>query len=269
MNKTSAENMLHQNENFCDIDYLVDENQNSFENSLHLPDKCSPLLKAMAAHIRKNRQQEIQKMLMDESLQLQNYLITKQKNRGIKTIAFASAHKHEGVSSVVLNLTKSFEMAKTHRLLVIDGNVKSPGLTKYLGGMAPGLGLLDLLAERATIRGVLQKLNGADIYFLGHGRKRRDSSSIICYARIKRALEIFENLFDFILIDVPPLEYSPDGFIWCQAAENLVVVVNSTHTRLQSITQIKKQAEMLQIEILGTVLNKRRYAIPRFVYEWL
>ncbi|MDQ7052060.1 MAG: CpsD/CapB family tyrosine-protein kinase [candidate division KSB1 bacterium] len=263
--------LLHQNEAFVDIDFIA-ENHAAREQRLAQVNKTSsPFLHAVAQSLnRKNYYQELQKHLLAESRQLYKFILEQKKRQGRKVFVFSSAYKNEGVATVVLNLIKAFEKAgENHRVLVVDANVKTPGLTRFLGGMALGQGLLDLLAEGCEIKGILQKLVGAEIYFLGHGRKRKNAHEYMTYTNLKTHLARLEDLFDFIIVAAPPLELNLEGYLWGRLADGLILVIHAYRTPLRAIKRIKRRTQRFNASILGTVLNRRQFAIPKFVYEWV
>ncbi|RMD92467.1 MAG: hypothetical protein D6814_16840 [Calditrichaeota bacterium] len=138
-----------------------------------------------------------------------------------------------------------------------------------MGGMGLGPGLLDLLAEETNSRDLLQKLAGSQIYFLNHGRKRKRARELIQYSLLQKRLKKLIPLFDYILIAVPPLELYHDGYVWGRIADGMILVVHAYETPLKAIRNIKNKVAQLRIPLLGTILNRRNFSVPKFVYEWL
>ncbi len=263
--------LLHQNEAFVDIDFIADHHEARSQRFKFMKNSSSPFLRAVADRLqRKNYYQELQKHLLAESRQLYKFMLEQKKRQGRNVFVFSSAYKNEGVATVVLNLVKVFEKAPArHRVLVIDANVKTPGLTRFLGGMALGRGLLDLLAEGCEVKGILQKLVGSEIYFLSHGRKRKNAHQYMTYTHLKTHLARLEDLFDFVIVAAPPLELNLEGYLWGRLADGMILVIHAYKTPLRAIKRIKRRSQKFNVTILGTVLNRRQFAIPKFVYEWV
>lgn len=259
----------HQNEKFPDVDYLIEAGEKKSGRVVHVPDSSSPLLKAIARRLMRSRNQAAQQDVLHEANQLRDFLIKTKKEQKRKVFVFASPGKNEGASSIILNLAKAFEVQGGARVLIIDANLRTPGLTRFLGGMAMSYGLLDLMAGDSTVRGVLQKLAGAEIYFLSHGRKRRQLADYITMRRQQEILARFESLFDYIILDAPPLAVCNDGFLWGALARGLILILNTRDTRLDAIQKVTQTAKSFGTPVLGTVLNKRNFDIPRFAYEWI
>ncbi len=263
--------LLHQNESFPDIDFIAEHHEARLASYSRFDEQSSPFLRAVARRVQhRSYYQDLQSQMLAESRRLQRYLEQQHRKNGRRVFVFTSAYKNEGVSTVVLNLAKAFEYSgRGYRVLIVDANIKSPGLTRFLGGRALGMGLLDLLAGDCDTHGIFQKLAGAEIYFLGHGRKRRDAEKLIQFDRLKAQLRFLESLFDFIIIAAPPVELFPDGYLWARLAGGMILVVHAYRTPLRAIKNIKRRMRKYRLEIFGTILNRRQFAIPKFAYEWV
>ncbi len=260
----------HHNESFTDLSFIRKENDRRWSRILSIPENGSPLLKAIAESLRRELGlEEAQSHATEDTSRLLEYLLKNRHKQQVRSVVFTSPGKHDGTASVVLNLAQHPDLLQGVRLLVIDANITSPGLSKYLGTVAMGPGLLDILAGESQLRGVLQKLSGADIYFLGRGRKRKNSAALITLPRLQKLMSYFEALFDFIIIAAPPIEHSADALTWGRLAGGMVLVVHTPTTRLEHINRIKKEAKDNQVRILGTVLSKKKKPIPRLQYEWI
>lgn len=257
--------MPHQNEYFLDVDFLQEQQaMRSPGGGGH-----SPFLATLSREAACRRRSALLNLLIDESLRLKSRLLELQQSRGVRAVVFASANAGEGVSSVIMNLAKAFEKTEATRLLVIDANCKSPGLSNYLGTRGLGKGLLDLLAHPEVHEGALQKIQGTSLYFMSHGRKRRHPEELLQPQRLERLLGEMKSLFDLILIDAPPLRNFPDGFLWGRVADGMILVIHAQRTTMHDVRFVQTTAQQQQIDILGNVLNRRTYSVPRFIYEWL
>ena len=207
-------------------------------------------------------------ILIEQSADLKRRIMDLRREKGLRSAVFASANRGVGVWSVIMNLVKTFEKTETLRVLVIDANFKSPGVSNYLGSRGLGKGLLDLLENPEASEGVLQKTQGSSLYFMSHGRKRRHPEQLLTLDRVVPVLSSMENLFDLILIDAPPLRDFPDGFLWGRVADGMILVNHPQRTTMEDVRFVQATAKQHKIEILGNVLNRRRCSVPHFVYEW-
>jgi hypothetical protein len=75
--------------------------------------------------------------------------------------------------------------------------------------------------------------------------------------------------FDFVLIDSPPVTCSAVGLALVHKMDGVLLVVEAEKTRWSVARRVKNQIIQAQGNILGVILNKRRYYIPAFIYRWL
>ena len=75
--------------------------------------------------------------------------------------------------------------------------------------------------------------------------------------------------FDFILIDSPPVTHSAVGLALVHKVDGVLLVVEAEKTRWSVARHVKNRLIIAQGNLLGVILNKRRYYIPSFIYKWL
>ena len=67
---------------------------------------------------------------------------------------------------------------------------------------------------------------------------------------------------DIIVVDVPPLNSSPEANLILRQLDGVVLVVQANRNRLCAVERSVKELEYLQVPILGSVLNRMRYDLP-------
>jgi len=90
--------------------------------------------------------------------------------------------------------------------------------------------------------------------------------------RLLRKPELWANLrnrFDLVVLDMPPLEVSRAGLKVAVACDGVVVVVEAERTRAPVVKDLIDRLRAVRGNVLGTVLNKRRYHLPSRLYRWL
>jgi protein-tyrosine kinase len=75
--------------------------------------------------------------------------------------------------------------------------------------------------------------------------------------------------FDFILIDSPPATHSAVGLALAHKMDGVLLVVEADKTRWSVAQHVKNRIIQAHGNILGVILNKRRYYIPAFIYKWI
>ena len=126
-------------------------------------------------------------------------------------LTLTSPDQSEGKSTLVANLATSFG-AVGRRTLVIDGDTRrgdlhcilgvprQPGLTDFLGGVAP-------LAE--TVRAT----NVSGVHLIASGSRLRTSPELLASGKVGVLLGELWKRYDVILVDSPPLGAGADALI--------------------------------------------------------
>jgi Mrp family chromosome partitioning ATPase len=81
--------------------------------------------------------------------------------------------------------------------------------------------------------------------------------------------ESLKERYDYILIDGAPASLSPDGIEIARKVDGVVLVVEAEKTRWPVVEKLKERILHGGGNILGIVLNKRRFHIPEAIYKRL
>lgn len=84
-----------------------------------------------------------------------------------------------------------------------------------------------------------------------------------------RNLQTLRFSFDFVLLDCPSLKASGDAALFASAVDGCVVVVEAERTNRGQVKNTLNTLEMAEGNLLGCVLNKRRYPVPDWLYHRL
>jgi Mrp family chromosome partitioning ATPase len=75
--------------------------------------------------------------------------------------------------------------------------------------------------------------------------------------------------FDMILVDSPAAAVSLGGFAVARYVDGVVLVVEAENTPWPLVNRVKERLQQAGGNVLGVVLNKRRYHIPAWIYKYL
>ncbi len=83
-----------------------------------------------------------------------------------------------------------------------------------------------------------------------------------------QSVRALRDTFDYVLLDCPALSISSDVLILAPQVDGVVLVVEAERTTREQVQRACRQISMSGGEVLGFVLNKRKYLIPETVYKW-
>ena len=83
---------------------------------------------------------------------------------------------------------------------------------------------------------------------------------------MKAILENFREIFDYVIIDSPPLNAVTDASVLAAVVDGALLVVEQGRTSYTSLSQAKASLERVSARILGVVINKLRAGASSYYY---
>ena len=75
--------------------------------------------------------------------------------------------------------------------------------------------------------------------------------------------------FDLVLLDTAPIQLSMETRVLCSKVDGVILMVESGKSRREIAKKVKKDLENSGANLLGAVVNKRRFYIPNWLYSRL
>ncbi|XVV10327.1 polysaccharide biosynthesis tyrosine autokinase [Actinoplanes sp. CA-131856] len=176
---------------------------------------------------------------------------------GGTSLLLTGANRKEGTTAVACGL--AIAMAETGaRVLLVDANLRSPGVGRYLS-LEPGPGLAEVLAGTATVPEVLHNPLDGRLTVLPPGTSAPDPGEALASPRLGATMDELSRRFDVVLVDAPPLNGTADATVLSKVTDGALLVVRANRTRT---TEVQRSADLLErvgAHLVGAVLN----ALPR------
>jgi capsular exopolysaccharide synthesis family protein len=189
----------------------------------------------------------------EELRSLRTHVLHASKKRKMQTIVIASAGAGEGKSLMALNLSWLLAQTDGVRALVIDSDLRHPCLHDYLGVKAT-IGLSDIFSDTATIEDTIIKLEPSGLHLLPGGRARDDVAELLSGPRFTQLLDQVRNMFDFVVIDAPPLGVFTDAAVLIDQSDGALLIVRAGKTRYAIVDRLL--ATLPRERMLGVVVNR-------------
>ena len=174
-----------------------------------------------------------------------------QIGRGLKTLMITSALPAEGKTLTVVNLALTLAESYARRVLIIDADLRRPGIHSVFG-VPNGVGLSDALRgehSEPSVHHVSQRLS-----VLTAGRPGAAPLAGLSSPRMGALIEECAARFDWVLLDTPPVGLLPDAQLLARLTSAVVLVIGAGSTPAAAVE--RAVAEMGQDCIIGTVLNR-------------
>ncbi len=168
-------------------------------------------------------------------------------------VGVTSSVRGEGKSTTAVNL--SYVLAeKGHRTLLIDGDLRIPSVAKKLGIKA-NPGLTDLLVgSKADINKWKTSIH-PNWFVLPSGDIPPNPSELLGSQQMEAVLEALREHFDYIIIDLPPVNIVSDAMSIAGLLTGLVVVIREEYTSKKDLEQCFRQIRLSDVKVLGCVMN--------------
>jgi len=194
-----------------------------------------------------------QSIFCEEYRSLRTHLIRKSQLDSLQTIVIASVGVGEGKSITAVNLAWLLAQTEGVRALLIDCDLRRPSLSTYFGVRVKG-GLSDVLDGTRGLTESIVRLNPAGLYLLPGGRARMDVAELISGSLFPEVLEQTRGLFDYVIIDAPPLGVFTDAAVLINQADGAILVVAANQTNYKDAARVLESVP--KERMLGAVLNR-------------
>src|SRR5713226_2129240 len=135
---------------------------------------------------------------------LRTRLMRLQAEQGIRSVVMSSALPGEGKTLTTLNLALCCAQLQDHRVLVIDADLRTRGLSGLLGQPAgPGLG--EILANQAQFDECIFATDLPNLYILCAGASKAPPAELFAEKRWKEFIGWCSESFKLVLVDSPPI----------------------------------------------------------------
>lgn len=177
---------------------------------------------------------------------------------------FIGASAGCGVSTVVDNFVAALGRNAATRVLLIEfgrAEAKEPTADEHGPDL---LRLLEHVQPPHARPDNLLDLPGVGSLNLSMGRMPLTTVQSDAFEQF---LQVARSRFDHVVIDAPPLQDHAESLVLSRKADGVILVVDSGRTRKQTALWTKQQIEEAGGNLLGVVLNRRKYYIPRWLYS--
>jgi succinoglycan biosynthesis transport protein ExoP len=179
--------------------------------------------------------------------------------RPIKTLGVISATPGEGKSTIAVNLANLFA-AGGRSTLLIDGDLRNPQLSRLLSPDAKG-GLVELIAGKIAFTKAMRAIPQSTLRFIPTVLQQRiaNTADLLASPQMRTVLGEVQNVFDQVVIDLPPLGPISDARAMSPLIDAFIVVANWGHTRFEVLEDAIANFGIAADKVVGVILNKVDY----------
>ncbi|MGI8919797.1 MAG: CpsD/CapB family tyrosine-protein kinase, partial [Pyrinomonadaceae bacterium] len=196
---------------------------------------------------------------------LRTRLLQAGERQQMRTFVVTSAGVGEGKTLTALNLSWLLAQTDGVRALVIDADLRQPCATDYLG-IDVHIGLSEVLGGQIGLEEAIVRLDPAGLYLLPGGRARDDVAELLSGPTFARLIADCRRMFDYIIIDAPPMGIFTDANVLISRADAALLVVRAGKTRYALVDKLLEQ--LPKDRLLGIVLNRADEKVDSTAYYY-
>lgn len=169
-----------------------------------------------------------------------------------KVVVITSSEPGEGKSTTAGNLALSLAQGE-HKVLLIDCDLRKPSLHKKFN-LSNVKGLSDVIIRKEAIGKVTHKYCDG-LIILTAGAIPPNPSEVLASKAMTKLLNELKEIFDYIILDTPPVQAVTDAQILSTKSDGTLLVVRAEKTKKDVVVSSLKLLKKVNANILGTILN--------------
>jgi tyrosine-protein kinase Etk/Wzc len=199
------------------------------------------------------------------------FLEKQQGNGAVRSIAITSSTRGEGKTFTACNLA-IVRARNGYRTLIIDGDFRGRGVSRFFKLHPDAAGLADLVVEgvedSVTSRAMSEFQISSRLYVLPAGVASASTADQLSGDRFRQILARATTTFDFVVLDTPPLNVVSDAASIASQADGVLVVVRGGVTDRVSLDFTLSRLGRSGARIAGIVLNDVALPGPYRTYSY-
>jgi capsular exopolysaccharide synthesis family protein len=185
----------------------------------------------------------------------------------IKKILVTSSQQAEGKTTTAVNVAASL-MQTGAKVLIIDADMRSPQIHRIFD-LSNDTGLSDVFLRDIEPAELFTKIirQSNSLYVLTAGVEPMNSAECMGSDRMRELIKHCEPVFDYIVIDSPPVIDFVDSTILASLVDGVLLVVEGNRSSRKMVRHSAKLLRMVGANIAGIVLNKMSMPSRKYYYR--
>ncbi len=187
--------------------------------------------------------------------QLRTSMLLSSRRGAFKSLLVASSMPGEGRTMIAVNTALS--LSRTGALvLIIDADLRRPSLHSVFD-LENENGLTTLLSNGLDDNDPLRFIQHSEkgIGVLTAGPIVDDSAELLGTEKMRRVIETLQGIYDYVIIDSPPINYFTDAVLVSSLVDRVVLVVDSYKSGRETVKRASQMLHDAGAPTLGIILN--------------
>jgi capsular exopolysaccharide synthesis family protein len=185
------------------------------------------------------------------------------RDRVLKKVLITSTIPQEGKSMVAGNLACTLALKTRQKVLLLEGDLRRPSLSKMFG-LERTSGLSEWLEGESSLRASIYRLEDPGIWILPAGSAPSNALELLQSGKLSELMDRLTAWFDWIIIDSPPVLPLADTSVWMRLADGVLLATR------QGVTEKRKLLRGLEAieskKLIGALMNSSNSAAASDYY---
>ena len=173
----------------------------------------------------------------------------------VHTLVMTSPSPAEGKSFAAVNLALAESHLAGNLTLLADFDFRRP-IVHALFQTDRSPGITDFLTGKAELHQIIKRVAGTNLFLMPAGEAVMNPLELLNLREVKVLLDKLPSLFNWVIMDTPPLLFAADASLLATLCDGTILVVRLGSTTIDSVTRAMQS--LCQNNVLGIVVNGAR-----------
>jgi capsular exopolysaccharide synthesis family protein len=185
------------------------------------------------------------------------------RDRVLKKLLITSTIPQEGKSMVAGNLACTLALKTRQKILLLEGDLRRPSLSKMFG-LPKNPGLSEWLEGECSLITSIYHLKNPGIWILPAGSTPSNALELLQSGRLSTLMDRLTAWFDWIIIDSPPVLPLADTSVWMRLADGVLLTTRQGTTEKRRLLRGLEAIEPKKL--VGALMNSSNNAAASDYY---
>jgi len=184
-----------------------------------------------------------------------------------RIIQFISAYHREEASDIAFETAIICQLLNK-KVLFIETTPPTHVAAKVLSA-AVKFPLNTIISKSKTFNEVIVSADRTNLHYTAIKTSGEHAITLNDMNSIEKLIVSFKPLYDIIILDGVNIMNNTLGLTLAKSVDGTILVIEAENTRVPVALKVKELIEESGGKVVGAILNKRRFYIPKFLYRWL
>ena len=180
-------------------------------------------------------------------------------------VHFLELYNQQEASVLTREFAKTIAVKLGKRVLLLDATPTAAQLINF--NIFPKYSWREAFRDNKSIKAVIYQVEDTSLFVSQISREINAITEVVESPRTDQYLQDLKKAFPLILINSSAGTSSSDSIALATKSDGVVIVVESEKTRWRVAKKLKDDIEHQGGYVMGTVLSRRQYHIPDFIYD--